>query len=150
MARITMMKSHDNDIKQLNSFLRGELSAVETYAQAIEKVDDPTALAVLRTNLESHDQRANSLRQFIKKLGGQPAEDSGVWGAFAQAVEGGAKMFGVSTAIAALEEGEDHGLADYRRDVPELTLETKRFVADQLLPLQVRTHNEMARLKAIH
>jgi hypothetical protein len=145
-----MKISHENDLKQLNSFLRGELSAVETYKQALGKVEEATSLSVLRTSLESHEKRANQLRQFIRNLGGQPSEDSGVWGVLAQAVEGGAKMFGASAAIAALEEGEDHGLADYRRDVPDLTLETRRFVADQLLPAQIQTHADMALLKATH
>lgn len=143
-----MTNSHENDIKQLNSFLRGELSAVETYNQALDKVEDSTALAVLRRNLESHSKRSNQLQQMIVQLGGEPSEDSGVWGKLAQAVEGGAKMFGASTAIAALEEGEDHGLADYRRDVPDLSMETRRFVSDQLLPEQIRTHAQMAHLKA--
>lgn len=143
-----MKNTHENDIKQLNSFLRGELSAVETYTQALDKIEDSTALAVLRRNLESHEKRTNQLRQLIVTLGGEPSDDSGVWGALAKAVEGGAKIFGESSAIAALEEGEDHGLADYRRDVPELTMETRRFVADQLLPEQIRTHDEMAHLKA--
>jgi uncharacterized protein (TIGR02284 family) len=147
---MTMKNSHESDIKQLNSFLRGELSAVETYKQAIAKIDDSTALEVLRRNQESHDKRANQLRQYIRNLGGQPSEDSGVWGMLAKSVEGGAKMFGTSSAIAALEEGEDHGLADYRRDVPELTMEARRFVADLLLPEQIRTHAEMAQLKATH
>jgi uncharacterized protein (TIGR02284 family) len=147
---MTMKNSHENDIKQLNSFLRGELSAVETYGQALAKIEDANALAVLRKNRESHEKRANQLRQYIRNLGGQPSEDSGVWGVLAKAVEGGAKAFGSSSAIAALEEGEDHGLADYRRDVPELTAEARRFVADQLLPEQIRTHAEMAQLKATH
>jgi hypothetical protein len=33
----------DQLVDQLNSFLRGEISAVETYRQAIEKVDDEHA-----------------------------------------------------------------------------------------------------------
>lgn len=145
---MTMKISHEHDIKQLNSFLRGELSAVETYGQALDKVDDLTALEVLRKSRESHEKRANQLRQFIRNLGGEPSEDSGAWGVLAQAVEGSAKMFGAAAAIAALEEGEDHGLADYRRDVPELTQETRRFVADHLLPEQIQTHADMALLKA--
>ena len=45
--------SVDKYVDQLNSLLRGEISAVETYKQAIEKVDDEhvseaTALPVSR------------------------------------------------------------------------------------------------------
>ena len=53
------------------------------------------------------------LRDAIVACGGTPAEGSGAWGTFAKVVEGGAKVFGEKAAVAALEEGEDHGLADY-------------------------------------
>lgn len=143
-----MNKKHDEDIDQLNSFLRGEISAVETYGQAIDKVDDATALSVLRDNRTDHERRAELLRQRVRALGGRPADGSGVWGSFAQAVEGGAKMFGTSAAISALEEGEDHGLADYRRDLTSLSPEARSFVFDHLLPAQQRTHDAMSRLKS--
>jgi len=143
-----IQENRENDVKQLNSFLRGELSAVETYRQALDKVEDVHVKTVLHTGQSSHEQRANILNQHIRKLGGEPATESGVWGAFAKAVEGGAKLFGTSSAIAALEEGEDHGLADYRSDLPELSLESRRMVASQLLPAQEKTHDALARLKA--
>lgn len=144
------MKNHnDEDTKQLNSFLRGELAAVDTYDQALEKIQDVSVLSVLRDNRACHQRRTEVLRAHIQELGGEPAEGSGVWGSFAKAVEGGAKLLGESAAIAALEEGEDHGLADYRRDLPELSAKSRRFVAEHLLPAQTRTHEAMAQVKSM-
>ena len=85
------MKSH---VEQMNSFLRGEISAVETYRQAIDKVTDPSARMQLEHCRRSHQQRVDLLKQRILQVGGTPADGSGVWGAFAKLVEGGAKVFG--------------------------------------------------------
>jgi len=145
---IAMKINNEEDIKQLNSFLRGELSAVETYDQAIEKVEDVSVLSVLRDNRACHQRRTEALQLHVRQLGGEPAEDSGVWGSFAQVIEGGAKVFGSSTAVAALEEGEDHGLADYKRDMSSLSVAARRFVTENLLPAQIRTHDALAQVKA--
>jgi hypothetical protein len=82
------------DISQLNSLLRGEMSAIETYRQALEKLKD-------------------ALWHHIEQHGGKPSEGSGPWGTFAKAVEGTAALFGDTAALKALKEGEEHGLKDY-------------------------------------
>src|SRR5687767_6543455 len=89
-------------IDQLNSFLRGELSAVATYQQAIDKFTDPDMVTQLRGCLASHYERTRLLSEAVRRLGGVPSESSGLWGAFAKLVEGGAKIFGERAAIAAL------------------------------------------------
>ena len=141
--------SHQPDIDQLNSFLRGELSAVETYGQALEKVEHKTAEAVLRENRSNHASRVDFLRGEIRRLGGEPATSSGAWGAFAKAIEGGAKILGESAAVAALEEGEDHGLKDYQSNLTELTPATRSTVATRLLGDQRRTHDALAQIKQL-
>jgi len=87
------------------------------------------------------------LRSAILQLGGEPATSSGPWGVFAKAVEGGARLFGDKTAIAALEEGEDHGLKDYKADIDDLGMEQRGLVTSRLLPLQELTHRRMSTLK---
>lgn len=136
-------------VDQLNSFLRGELSAVETYRQALSKLSDSTHRAVLEQCAVSHQERADLLTQEIRRLGGDPAESSGAWGTFAKLVTGGAKVLGEKAAIAALEEGEDHGRNDYQRDVGALEASARRLVEAQILPEQLRTHSAMSALKKI-
>jgi len=99
--------------------------------------------------MASHQQRVMMLREAIIALGGTPSTSSGPWGAFAKAVEGTAKVFGDKAAIAALEEGEDHGLKDYKRDLDDTDLDpqARRIVADQLLPAQQQTHFQLSSLK---
>lgn len=141
------MTDTESTIKQLNSFLRGEISAVETYRQALEKVTEPRLQSGLQSAYRSHEQRVESLRQWIGRLGGNAATGSGAWGAFAKLIEGGAKVFGDKAAIAALEEGEDHGLKDYRTDLSKVSPEARRYIEEELLPAQVQTHRILSGLK---
>lgn len=137
----------NTDIETLNSFLRGEISAVETYRQAIGHVSNDRIRGQLETCLHDHQHRVEALRERIEKLGGQPVEGSGPWGTFAKLVQAGADILGEKAAIQALEEGEDHGLADYQRDMDKTHGEARRLVRMELLPAQKRTHERLSRLK---
>lgn len=139
----------EQDINQLNSFLRGELSAVETYEQCIEKMTDSSIVAQLRSLQESHRRRAELLSDRVRLLGGKPAQGSGVWGSFAKLAEGSAKIFGESAAVSALEEGEDHGRDDYRRDVDKLSPAERHFIVNEILPEQQRTHDALSRIESM-
>jgi demethoxyubiquinone hydroxylase (CLK1/Coq7/Cat5 family) len=141
------MADTQKNVEQLNSFLRGEISAVETYRQALEALKSSTYGSKIAECKRSHEQRVAILTQEIRKLGGAPAESSGAWGAFAKVVEGGAAALGEKAAIAALEEGEDHGNADYKRDVTKLDPPVRTVIEQQVLPLQIRSHAEMSALK---
>ncbi len=136
-----------NTVDKLNSFLRGELSAVETYRQAIEKLANKPEASTLNDCMLSHEKRAMLLAEEIRRRGGEPAEGSGPWGTFAKLVEGGAKAFGEKATIAALEEGEDHGRNDYQRDTDDLEPDARSFVRNELFPEQLRTHQAMSSLK---
>ena len=137
-----------SSIDQLNSFLRGEMSAVETYRLAIERLGSEGIRPSLETCQRSHEARVATLREMIVRLGGEPAEGSGAWGAFAKSVQAGADVLGKKVAVASLEEGEDHGVADYQRDAKNLDAEARRLVEAELLPAQLQTHRIMRDLKA--
>jgi demethoxyubiquinone hydroxylase (CLK1/Coq7/Cat5 family) len=136
-----------NDVETLNSFLRGEISAVETYRQAIGRIADDRLRSQLEACQRDHEERVAAIRERIEKLGGEPVEGSGPWGLFAKAVQGGADLIGEKAALEVLEEGEDHGLADYKRDVEQVHGEARRFVRMELLPKQKRTHERLSKLK---
>ena len=92
-------QSNDEATRQLNSFLRGEISAAETYRMAIDKVADAdksqTAnLGLLREIQEEHARAAQALRDRIRELGGEPSDSSGAWGAWAKFTQGTANLFG--------------------------------------------------------
>lgn len=146
-----MTSDNEKVVDTLNTFLRGEISAVETYRQALQKLNHSASRTQLMDCHLSHEHRVARLRAQVEKLGGQPSDDSGAWGAFAKLIEGGAKILGEKAAISALEEGEDHGLKLYRDELDKLDQESRRLVETDLLPAQERTHRTMSSIKhAMH
>jgi uncharacterized protein (TIGR02284 family) len=102
------------DTTTLNSLLRGEMSAIETYRQAIDKFAGDPETEQLRAFQRDHRDAADALWHHIEHHGGKPSEGSGPWGSFAKAIEGTAKLLGDTAALKALKEGEEHGLKDYQ------------------------------------
>ena len=132
---------HNKGIDTLNSLLRGELAATETYQQALAKAgDEPAAVELRRIHVE-HREAANTLRQHVHKCGGKPDQGSGAWGAFAKTIEGTAKVFGKTAALKALKEGEELGLSSYDNALQnaELPAECKWLINSQLVP-QTKAH----------
>ena len=143
------MLDRNDVIDELNSFLRGEISACETYRQALDKIESIDARDRLQRCLSSHDARVQRLSAKVTELGGRAAVDSGVWGAFAKLLQSSASLFGERAAIAALEEGEDHGRDDYRRGLEKLadTDAELRVYVEALLAEQLQTHSIVAQMK---
>ena len=142
------MSESQQCIDTCNSLLRGELSAVETYDQAIEKFEgDPSRSELLNIRNE-HKESVTMLRQHLAEMGARPAESSGAWGSFAQAVEGAAKVLGESTALDVLEQGEEHGANEYREALEDSGVmeSIKQQIRSTLLP---RQESHIATLKAI-
>lgn len=135
----------ERSLKALQTLLRGEVAAAETYELAVTKLsaDAPPDLAIC---LNSHQKRIEQLTVRIFELGGRPEDSSGLWGAFVRLIESGAALLGRQAAIGSLEEGEDHGLAEYRERLEDLDPESRRLVEAELLPEQLRTHELMSGL----
>jgi len=135
------MQATQECVGTLNSLLRGELAATETYQQAMEKLKDDPAIGELRTIHVDHRETANTLRQHVHGCGGKPDQGSGAWGTWAKLVEGAAKLFGKTAALKALKEGEEHGVKDYEKALQDgsLPAECQSLIRAQLLP-QTRSH----------
>jgi hypothetical protein len=140
----------NRNIEVLNGLLRGEISAVETYDQALQELYDDTAVSgELSACRSSHQRRVELLRSEVVNRGGEPALGSGAWGSFAKLVEGGARPFRKKAAISALEEGEDYGLRQYRDDLKDLDSSARSLLEGHLLSEQQRTHRAMSTLKHV-
>jgi len=128
------------DTDTLSALQRGEISATETYNQALEKFAGQREEAELRRIRDDHREAANALRQHVRQHGDEPATGSGGWGAWAKFVEGTAKVFGKAAALKALKEGEEHGINEYKEaltgDVPD---DCKSLIRTQFLP-QCQAH----------
>lgn len=135
-------------IKVCNSLLRGELSAVETYDQALEKyADTPEALELSRIRSD-HSLAAGRLAASVREMGGEPDKDSGAWGTFANAVQGTANLFGEGSALESLQRGEEKGRSDYQDALSNdhVMPEHKLMIREELLPSVM---NHIAALDAL-
>ena len=135
--------SRQGAVDQLNSLLRGEISAAETYAMAIKKLSESDAshqsdCQCLRDMQEDHGRACQAIRSRIRELGGEASDSSGAWGAWAKTVEGAASIFGDKGALKALKEGEEHGLKDYNEACDDVDATSAALVESELIPAQQR------------
>jgi bacterioferritin (cytochrome b1) len=140
MTQGNMDARSDEAIRQLNSFLRGEISAAETYKMAIDKASDSDEnaanLGLLRSIQEEHGRAAQAVRDRIRELGGEASDSSGAWGAWAKFTQGTANLFGDTSSLKGLKEGEEHGLKDYREGLDDIDTTSAELVQNQLIPAQ--------------
>jgi uncharacterized protein (TIGR02284 family) len=125
----------------LNRLLRGELAAVETYQQALEKMKDAPEATELHALLADHQNAVQVLRKHIAERGGTPVDSSGAWGTWAKFIEGAAIRLGNTAALEALRQGEQHGIKEYERALEDDDLDSscRGLIRDRLLP-QARSH----------
>jgi len=145
-----------NNIDTLNKFLKDELSATETYQQALVKLQDkagPLGSESLKPIHKAHQEAASSLQALIQRLGGTPCEDSGTWGTWAKIVQGGANMLGTKAALKALQTGEKSGAEAYEEALQEaeLSSDIRSLIETKLLPAQqshIRTLDRLLDVEA--
>lgn len=132
-------------ISALNRLLRGEMSAVNAYDIGIESVDAHPR-NILRTCRNSHAHRCDMLRDRILLLGEEPAEGPGIWGTVTTALTNGAVAMGDDRVIALLEQGEDHGVAEYAKILRDEKVDENTYfwIGEVLSPEQMRTHRLMS------
>ncbi len=133
-------------VEDLNALLKGELSAVETYNQALPKVENKEIASVLSDALASHEKRVEKLRDAIQNFGGTPEGDSGVWGSWAKVLSGGASVFGDDATVAALEQEEDAQSSDYEWRLVRMHGDHRNLVKEELLPEQQRFRSMLSNL----
>lgn len=124
------------EAQNLGTLVRGELAAVETYKQALDKISTKESKGELQRIETDHEQALKVLREHMESRSAAAPVDSGLWGEWAKAVEGAASAFGDKAAIKALKEGEEHGVYSYERALGDehMDAEIRRIISSQLLP----------------
>lgn len=130
-----------HNIETINKLLKDELSAVESYQQALDKLRHDVSLGEsehLRPIYQDHKVAVSSLQTLGRSLGGTPAETSGAWGTWAALVLESASILGNRTALKALREGEKNGVDDYEQALKddELSADLRTLIEAKLLPAQ--------------
>ena len=141
--------TQEHCISICNGLLRSELSAIETYGQAIEKYAGAPVTDELRRIRSEHGRSANRLSANVRGMGGEPERDSGAWGIFATAMQAAANLFGRESAIESLQRGEEAGRADYHAALldDEVMIECKQMIREDLLPPVMEHINSLEKLE---
>ncbi len=134
---------------RLNTLLRGELSAVETYELALREFEfDADTTASLRDCLRSHLRRSETLRHIICRQGGVPSDVFGIWGSLAGVLEMPPQARSRSSVIEALHRGETYARRDYEGEADQgaLSKPVRVLLGTQLAPEQRRTLASVTRV----
>lgn len=142
-----LSNSTDSDriVRILNSLLRSEITATESYTQAIPRVS--FEVEALREIAREHGQAVSDLRAEIKRVGGIPDETSGMFPAMpSKPVAGPAKVFGEAATLRALMDIEERGLGDYREALDRLNGDSSGWISETRIPAQIKHLDRLEQL----
>lgn len=116
-------------IDRLNTLLRGELAAMESYRQAAEDSETDERIPALRALEEEHREAAEALRQQIATLGGAALDQDAP-----------------ASSELSLNEVEEESISNYEAILQdaELDPETRALLQHHLLP-KARAHVPIVR-----
>jgi hypothetical protein len=134
----------DEYIEEYNQFLAGEISAVETIDVALKDVTNADTRRVLNECKDSHSKRVGKLKAEVEKLGGKPADSSGIWGPFAAAGQKGAAS--EKEVVSLLEESEAERLVQYEAQQKIVVSPVLDVLKGDLLAPQHETHLKLSTL----
>jgi Domain of unknown function (DUF2383) len=130
-----------HNVKTIEKLLKDELSAMETYQQALDKFK--VAGGQFMTNsltpiFGAHKVAVSSLEAQMTKQGGTPQKGTGAWGSWAKLILEGASLLGKQSTVKILLEGEKSGEGDYQEALKDTTLsaELRTLIETKLLPAQ--------------
>jgi hypothetical protein len=121
----------------LRAFLKDEREAAARYRRALPRFTDRAETDELNACLASHERRIAMLERWIRQMGAEVSEDE----------EQDDQEDQDGDDILALEETEDRSLKHYLDDVGKLDGDTRRLVAREILPEQVRTYDWVTDLR---
>lgn len=121
-----------DSVDKLEECLRGEHSAVETYDLAVKHIKNQEAINTLKQVRESHNRRANLIRERLRTAGSEPTRSATVWSGFGRIVQAGTDFFADKSAFTALLEGEDRCVKMYTVGIEKCDPDTRRFIETDL------------------
>lgn len=123
---------------QLDDLIRGEMAAVKTYENVIKDNKNQDEVKKLTTIKQNHQNAVTKLKTYANTEVKEETKGSGAWGSFTKAYTSGAKLFGNETALKALQQGEEHGIKEYKEALNDdsISNDLKTLIKTQFLPKQ--------------
>ena len=139
-------------VDQMNSMLRGEISAMEAYQSVLEKLENDPDAERLHQFLDDHQSAVQFWQEQIDREGAEHDESSGPWGTAVEAFIATAKLLGNVAALSALKEGEEHGLKLYEELLAsdDLSMDQRNYIRDTLIPKQRQHIMSLEAMKKVH
>lgn len=138
------MTGGGTSLRTLREFLRDERAAAARYRRALPQFSDRAETDELNACLASHERRIQTLERRLREFGADP--DAELTDQDLDLDPGQ----GAGGVMAVLEDGEDRALKHYLDDVCKLDADTRRLIAREVLPEQVRTYDSVADLRLSH
>mgnify|MGYP001553549103 CR=1 FL=1 len=140
-------EQRNTDVERLNIFLHRERSAFEAYQICIERVDDPQICRALTRLRATHQGRVRELDRRIRALGGTPCAHSRPWKRLAILIERNSSRGPDGRVVVdALRDLSARVLRGYRESLSDLSPETHRFIAHEIIPDRQREHEAVVSL----
>lgn len=123
---------------QLDDLIRGEMAAVKSYDQVLEKVKDAKVVSKLTAIRKDHMNAVATLKRYATTDVKEDTMTAGPWGTFAKSWTGAASLIGNETALKALTQGEEHGVTEYKEALADdnVSADLKKMIKSSLLPKQ--------------
>lgn len=130
---------NNNDIKELNTALKGEHMAIESFDYYIQDAKDEDTKKKLMDMQQQHQFHAIQLSERIQQLGGNPLNSSGVTGIMAEIKNKVTpKKYVDNNMIKSIMQGEELGIQSYGEIMANLNDGSNQKLAEEMLIESVR------------
>lgn len=130
---------------EVEEVIRGEISAAEAYEQVMESLKTDPESQRLQSFHEEHLKAVDYWKEQSVKENIYEEDGSGIWGTAVKGFVGVSKLFGSTSALAALREGEEYGLKLYKDLLKSenLTEDQKAQIRNHFIPTQEKHINSL-------
>ena len=129
----------NNDIKELNTALKGEHMAIESFDYYIQDAKDEDTKKSLMDIQQQHKFHAMQLSERIQHLGGNPVNSSGVTGVMAELKNKVTpKKYVDNNMIKSIVQGEELGIQAYGDIMANMSDASNQKLTEEMLIESVR------------
>jgi len=130
------MPAIDQTLETCSALLIGEIAAVETYSQVIDKFDAAAADTALERIRADHQENVFELHKFIADGGAESVTGSGTWAGFDESLQQADALLGESLVLKNLQAGEELGISQYENALANANVSeaAKTIIKRTLLP----------------